>query len=86
MLGHLTEQFGDEIRQVKELAIGTAVGLAADLIREAVPGTLSPRIKEILDGVTTKLGGRVVPSPILEPHRSEPDHNGASPPRETAMR
>jgi ElaB/YqjD/DUF883 family membrane-anchored ribosome-binding protein len=52
----LFELFHDEIAKVKAMAIGYAMGLARDAIKEAAPEWL-PQIDDVMNSVTTKLGG-----------------------------
>jgi ElaB/YqjD/DUF883 family membrane-anchored ribosome-binding protein len=48
--------FQKEIDQVKGIAIGYLMGLVRDSIKDSVP-QLAPKIDELMDGITTKLGG-----------------------------
>jgi ElaB/YqjD/DUF883 family membrane-anchored ribosome-binding protein len=60
---NLTQQFAPEIAQVKQLAIGAALGLLAEQVKKALPDNLSAQIGTILDSVTSKLAGEPVPGP-----------------------
>jgi hypothetical protein len=51
------DRFQEEIDQVKGIAIGYAMGLARDSIKHAVP-ELASEIDDVMNSVTTKLGGR----------------------------
>ena len=62
--------FGPEINQVKELAIGTLLGVVRDMAVQAAPEQMAPQVREIIDGFTTKLGGKPVEGPIFEPTHS----------------
>jgi len=62
----LFRQFEPELEKVKELAIGYAAGAVRDLIKQSVP-TLGEQIDEMMNDVTTKLGGRPVQGPVLSP-------------------
>ena len=70
----LLHQFEPEVEKFKELAIGTALGLVRDYVKQSLPPALEPRVNDILDSVTTKLGGRPV-GPVMESGPSEPQHN-----------
>jgi len=59
-------QFDDEIRQVKGMAVGAALGVLRDLAKQAVPPALAPQVEQIMDSATTKLGGKPVPGPVVE--------------------
>lgn len=52
----ILEPFRKEIDQVKGIAIGYVMGLLRDSIKGSVP-QLATKIDELLDGITTKLGG-----------------------------
>ena len=52
----ILEPFQEEIDKVKGIAIGYVMGLVRDSIKESVP-QLAPKIDELMDGITTKLGG-----------------------------
>lgn len=58
--------FETEIGKLKRLALGTAMGLARDLITRSAPEELKPRLTEIADDLTVKLGGEPLKGPILE--------------------
>jgi ElaB/YqjD/DUF883 family membrane-anchored ribosome-binding protein len=62
----LTHQFHDELEQVRGLAIGAVFGLARDWAKEQLPGNLAPKVEEVLDSITTKLGGRRIEGPVLD--------------------
>jgi hypothetical protein len=53
------EPFREEIDKVKGIAIGYVMGLVRDSIKESVP-QLAPKIDDLMDGITTKLGGEPV--------------------------
>ena len=52
-------QFQEEIDKVKGMAIGYAMGLARDSIKDAVP-QLASQIDDVMNSVTTKLGSKPV--------------------------
>jgi ElaB/YqjD/DUF883 family membrane-anchored ribosome-binding protein len=53
------EPFRDEIDKVKGIAIGYVMGLVRESIKESVP-QMASSIDELMDGITTKLGGEPV--------------------------
>lgn len=76
----LTEQYGDELNKVKSLAISTLGGLVGEMVLQSVPPALKEEIKEVVDGVTTKLGGHPLHGSLLnESENSETNRssNGA---------
>jgi ElaB/YqjD/DUF883 family membrane-anchored ribosome-binding protein len=52
--------FHEEIDKVKGMSIGYVLGLARDAIEESVP-QLAAQIQDVMNSVTTKLGGEPVP-------------------------
>jgi hypothetical protein len=64
LLDWIFREFEPEIRAAKEVAIGAAVGLARDVLKESLP-QLAPHVDEIMNSVTSKLGGRPIEQPIL---------------------
>jgi ElaB/YqjD/DUF883 family membrane-anchored ribosome-binding protein len=72
IVDHLSKTFESELTQIKGLAIGTLGGIVRDLVTDIVPDMLRPSVTEVLNGVTTKLGGQAIPERILaQPHRDE---------------
>jgi len=64
LLGTLASQFSGEINKVKSLVIGAGLGLVRDMVTQTVPEPLKPRLAEVIDGFTAKLGGETVPGPL----------------------
>jgi hypothetical protein len=64
-------QFHDEIQEAKGVAIGATMGLVRDVVKQSLP-QLAPHVDEIMNSMTSKLGGRPIHQPILEtaPHGS----------------
>jgi ElaB/YqjD/DUF883 family membrane-anchored ribosome-binding protein len=65
-LGLLANQFRGELEQAKGLAIGALLGLARDWATQNLPGNLAPHVQELVDNMTSKLGGTRIESPVLE--------------------
>jgi hypothetical protein len=64
----ILDRFRDEIDQAKGLAIGMAIGVARDFIKDAVQQRMpqiADQVEELMDRVTTKLGGKPVEGPVL---------------------
>jgi len=66
LVGRLTHQFHDELEQVKGLALGALFGVARDWAKQHLPPNLAPQVEEVIDNVTTKLGGRRIEGPVVE--------------------
>jgi len=62
----LMEHYGPEINQLKGLAIGTLGAVVRQMVAEQAPPPLADPIKQMVDGVTEKLGGRRIEGPIFE--------------------
>jgi ElaB/YqjD/DUF883 family membrane-anchored ribosome-binding protein len=61
----LFSRFQDEIDRVKGVALGMALGLVRDVIQENVP-RFEQQIGEVMNNITTKLGGEPVRGPVLQ--------------------
>lgn len=72
-LERLAEYYGDELGKLKGLALATACGLVRDSIAASVTPAVGERITEVIDDLTTKMGSRPIPGPILAmPERPQP--------------
>jgi ElaB/YqjD/DUF883 family membrane-anchored ribosome-binding protein len=49
-----------EIEELKGLAIGAALGVARDLLARSLPEQASRQVGQVIDNVTTKLGGKPI--------------------------
>jgi ElaB/YqjD/DUF883 family membrane-anchored ribosome-binding protein len=65
-LGSLGETFGEELSQLKGLALGATFGVLRDLLTASVPEQLKPQLTDVMNNFTTKLGGRVFQGPLLD--------------------
>jgi ElaB/YqjD/DUF883 family membrane-anchored ribosome-binding protein len=65
MLHQVGDALGGELTKLKGLAIGTALGLVRDLLVDHLPETMRPDLTNMVNEVTEKLGGKVLPSPVL---------------------
>jgi ElaB/YqjD/DUF883 family membrane-anchored ribosome-binding protein len=59
------DTFHTEITQLEGLAVGTLFGIVRDIVTKAAPGSMEHQLEEIVNGITVKLGGRVLEGPIL---------------------
>jgi ElaB/YqjD/DUF883 family membrane-anchored ribosome-binding protein len=71
-LSHLGEQFAPEIQKLKATAIGATVAFLRDLVTPSLPPSVSGRVREVMDGVASKLGGTPVPEPIISSQTAPP--------------
>jgi len=60
-----TEQYQDELNKVKGLAVSTVGSLVGEILAEAAPPQLAERIREVVDGMTVKLGGQPFEEPLV---------------------
>jgi ElaB/YqjD/DUF883 family membrane-anchored ribosome-binding protein len=79
MLNRVLQEFRPELDKVKGMAVGALLGLVRDLAKQAVPPTLAPQVEEIMNSVTTKLGGTPFQEPLIEPSGSTSGYRGAEP-------
>jgi ElaB/YqjD/DUF883 family membrane-anchored ribosome-binding protein len=61
----LTQQFAPEIDKLKGMAIGAALGVVRDMVKNALPEELGGKVSEMIDDVTQKMGGEPFKSPVV---------------------
>jgi hypothetical protein len=59
----------EEIANLKSLAVGALLGVARDLVVDAVSRPLEEQLAEMIDALTTKLGGHPLQGRILPPRQ-----------------
>jgi len=75
----LSQNFAPEIQKVKGLAIAAVAGVVRDLVAQSIPEQMRPQLNEMMDNITTKLGGEPVQPEFLDqilPRRHDEHHNG----------
>jgi hypothetical protein len=65
MAGELAHKFEPELQEIKSLAIGAVGALVRDIVKGSVPDPLAPRLEDVINRITTKLGGEAIPEPLL---------------------
>ncbi|QDU29687.1 hypothetical protein ETAA8_48020 [Anatilimnocola aggregata] len=65
LMAGLSEWLGPASTQLQGLAVGTALGLLRDIVVKSVPKQLEGQMTEIINGLTTSLGGQVMKGSIL---------------------
>jgi len=71
----LLSAFGSEIDKLKGLAIGTAGAVVRDLVAEIAPENLKPTLTDMINNITTKVGGQTIPGRVLpESHSHDESH------------
>jgi ElaB/YqjD/DUF883 family membrane-anchored ribosome-binding protein len=63
----LGNHYGKELDKLKGLAVTTVGGLVREMLTANVSSTMGERIKEVVDDMTTKLGGQPIEGPMLKP-------------------
>jgi len=66
-LSGLADVFHSELDKLKGLGISVAVGLLRDLLTQSVEGEIGGRLKEWMDSLTEKLGGKPLEEPLVTP-------------------
>jgi len=77
-VSNLTDTFSPEINQLKGLAIGAAVGVVRDLVTQNLTGEMGSRLKDWLNKLTEKVGGKPFAEPLIKPTPAESNDRGAS--------
>jgi len=65
-LAELSQTFAPEIQKVKGLAIGAALGVVRDMVTRSLPEPMKPQVSEMLNNITTKLGGQPIEGQVLD--------------------
>jgi ElaB/YqjD/DUF883 family membrane-anchored ribosome-binding protein len=73
VLEEVAETYQDELTKLKGLAISTVGGLVREMLSQSAPPPMVEQIRDVVDSVTTKLGGHPFDEPIinLSPDTSE---------------
>jgi hypothetical protein len=66
VVSRLVGNLEPEIHKVKEMAIGALFGFLRDMAKQALPQSLSGKVDEVMNSVTTKLGGEPVRGPVTQ--------------------
>lgn len=64
LFSRLFGRFEPEINKVKETAVGTLFGTLRDLVKRSLPPSWASTVEEVMNSVTTKLGGEPVHGPV----------------------
>jgi len=81
LIGWLSSAYHDELQSLKALGIGTALGVVRDMLAQSLPPELGSQVGDLVDKLTSKMGGRLIRGPIFEfsaqhegnGHHHEPD-------------
>jgi ElaB/YqjD/DUF883 family membrane-anchored ribosome-binding protein len=81
ILAMLSKTFEPELKELKGLAVGAVLGVVRDVVSDTIPPNMEGKVEEIIDGVTTRLGGKPIHGRILpkKPTANEPSSTGNNP-------
>lgn len=69
-------QLKQESSDLKKLGIGVAMSVLREVVAKAVPAVLGPPIAEVVNSLTTKIGGKPLYHSSSEPEDSAHQHSG----------
>jgi ElaB/YqjD/DUF883 family membrane-anchored ribosome-binding protein len=78
-LDEVSRALAPEMHKLKGLAIGAAMSVVRDVVTQHIPEQLRPRLDEVIDNITAKLGGEPMRGHLLDELRQqwgEGRHNG----------
>jgi ElaB/YqjD/DUF883 family membrane-anchored ribosome-binding protein len=77
-IDELAQTFAPELHKLKGVAIGAAMSVARDFLTQSVPEQLRPQLDEVINNVTSKLGGEPMRGHLLDElrERFQERHNG----------
>jgi ElaB/YqjD/DUF883 family membrane-anchored ribosome-binding protein len=73
-LSKLGETLSGPLSHLKGLALGATFGVVRDMFTRSAPEALKPRLTEVIDDITTKMGGQPVEGPVLQDADSSSSH------------
>jgi ElaB/YqjD/DUF883 family membrane-anchored ribosome-binding protein len=73
----LAEPFQPELAKVRGLAVGFLMGAVRDVLKDSIPPNLAPHVEDILNNITTKMGGTLMPEPVLPSLHPQQDSSSA---------
>jgi hypothetical protein len=75
-LEKMNTEFAPEINKLKGLAIGTLMGLVRDAITNSMNEEIGAYLRDVMDTMTTKLGGHPIRYPVLGRQGESPARQG----------
>jgi len=76
LLSVLGETGTQALTKVKELAVGTLMGLLGEVIANSLPANLKSEASNLMNDLTTKLGGKIIDFSKNQPTEGERNDNG----------
>jgi ElaB/YqjD/DUF883 family membrane-anchored ribosome-binding protein len=74
-----SQTWGPVVDKLRGLAVGTALGVVKDLVSKAVPPALERDVSEVMDGITSALGGHPISGHVLPEKWPQSEMAGSSP-------
>ncbi len=78
LLEMISKHFEPELKELKGLAVGALLGVVRDAVSDSVPENMEGKVEEIINGVTTRLGGKPIHGRILPKRPATPTETEAS--------
>jgi ElaB/YqjD/DUF883 family membrane-anchored ribosome-binding protein len=75
-LRQLADTFGGELNALKSLALGATFGVVRDMLVGSVSEPFRTPLADIVNDATTKMGGRVIREPLIEPEHFHKKQRG----------
>jgi uncharacterized protein (DUF2267 family) len=64
------------LSKLKGLALGATFGVLRDMLTTSVPEQMKPQLTDVINNVTSKLGGKVIQGPLVDTTHEGEGHNG----------
>lgn len=74
----LGDHYTAEVDKLKGLAVTTVGGVVREMLTANVSSTIGERLTEVVDGITTKLGGQPTQGPMLKPSKGATEAQAGS--------
>lgn len=80
-IGEAAEALAPELAKLKSLSISATMALVRDMLMSAASPEIGSHLKDIIDGMTTRLGAQPLRQPLIsqaaDPPRRAPEHSSA---------
>jgi ElaB/YqjD/DUF883 family membrane-anchored ribosome-binding protein len=86
LLGLVTQHFGKELSTLQSMAVGAAGNVLREALASSAPESLVNPLREVVDGITQKLGGKPLEGSILSGPGGEESRPVAQPQSAVAQR
>jgi hypothetical protein len=69
-ISSLAQRFEPEIDRLKGLAVGAVLSLVRDMVASSAPSQLRPQLTEVMNNITTKMGGQPLAGSLWQESKS----------------